>query len=127
MVSGLTLTTSATFPARRLESGSGFPPASTHDGLGRTAFSTIWVAGVSPAGVFGLQPVGLCIMPKETERPATAMYVTGVVVLVLAPAEEQPTRTIPRATLHRTALLPHPGRRPRGVTAAEDPGSAWRR
>ena len=40
-------------------------------GLGSTAPSTVCVPGVSPDGVLGLHPVGLCVMPNEIAPPAT--------------------------------------------------------
>ncbi len=40
-------------------------------GLGSTAARTVRVPGVSPAGVLGLHPVGLSVMPNEMAPPAT--------------------------------------------------------
>ena len=50
----------------------GIPEPSTTKGLGSTAANTVCVPGVSPAGVLGLQPVGLWVMPNEIFPPATA-------------------------------------------------------
>jgi hypothetical protein len=47
------------------------PRLFTTNGLGSTAPSTVSVPGESPDGVFGLQPVGLSVVPKEMEPPAT--------------------------------------------------------
>ena len=52
----------------------GVPALSTTsgmNGLGSTAPRTVCVPGVSPAGVLGLHPVGLSVMPKEMLPPAT--------------------------------------------------------
>jgi hypothetical protein len=51
---------------------SGIPVLSTTYGLGRTPPSAVNVPGVSPEGVFGLQPVGFPVVPKEMAPPATA-------------------------------------------------------
>ena len=42
-------------------------------GLGSTALSTVRVPGVSPAGVLGLHPVTVSVMPNEMAPPATPM------------------------------------------------------
>ena len=90
-------------------------------GLGSTAASTVCVPGVSPAGVLGLQPVGLCVMPNEID-PSGHADVGDVV--------PPPPALLPQADANRassTVLVPtshrqRRGRRPRPVTAAGDPG-----
>ena len=49
----------------------GLPEALVTKGLGSTPASTVWVPGVLPVGVFGLQPVGVSVVPKEIVPPAT--------------------------------------------------------
>ena len=49
----------------------GIPELLTTKGLGSTPANTVCVPGVSPAGVLGLHPVGLSVMPNEIFPPAT--------------------------------------------------------
>ena len=72
MVWGLMLIGSADSISSEL--GVGVPSALTTfgtKGLGSTPASTVCVPGVSPDGVLGLHPVGLCVMPYEIVPPAT--------------------------------------------------------
>ena len=69
IVSGLVLINSAC--TARFRFGIGVSFWLTVNGLGSTAPRTVSVPGVSPAGVFALHPVGLCVMPSEMEPPAT--------------------------------------------------------
>ena len=69
MVCGLVLTSSE--DSIRAEFAVGAPSAPTTNGLGRTAPRTRRVPGVSPAGVWGLHPVGLSVVPNEMAPPAT--------------------------------------------------------
>ncbi len=47
------------------------PSAPITYGLGSTPARTVCVPGLSPAGVLGLQPDGLSVMPNEIVPPAT--------------------------------------------------------
>ncbi len=69
MVSGLVFTSSD--DTIRSEFGVGAPRLLTTKGLGSTAPRTVRVPGVSPAGVLGLHPVTLWVMPNEMAPPAT--------------------------------------------------------
>ena len=69
IVSGLVLTSSDETMSAALAVG--LPEALVTKGLGNTPASTVWVPTVSPAGVFGLQPVGLSVVPNEIVPPAT--------------------------------------------------------
>ena len=117
MVSGLVLTSSDW--SIRSELATDAPASFTTNGLGSTAPRTVSVPGVSPLGVFGLQPVGLWAMPKEMAPPATPTYVTVVLPPLLPP---QAAARIPMPATSPTSLYQRRGRRPRRVTAAGDPG-----
>src|SRR6185312_137697 len=84
-------------------------------GLGSTAPSTIWVPGVSPVGVLALQPVGPAVIPKEMDPPATATYVTVVLVEAAPAVPPAAVRTV-RAAPHAVRIRRHPGRCPGCVT-----------
>src|SRR5580698_8560488 len=122
MVSGLVLTSSDC--TIRFGLGVGLPLGLMVNGLGNTAPRIMRVAGELPSTVWGLQPVGLCSMPREMVPPRTPMYVTDFVVVpgLLHPAASKVKPSPPRSNRRR-----HLGPGPRCVTAVEGPASALRR
>ena len=117
MVSGLGLTSSAETTSSKF--GAGAPASFTTNGLGSTPARAVSVPGVAPDGVWGLQPVGLSVVPNEIAPPATPMYVTVVPPFVPPPQPEASTASTPTAP---TSPRQPPGRRPRPVTEVGDPG-----